>query len=900
MATKIIILFVLGAIYAVASAPTLINYEENSVKSSDITTFRLPNNTNPLFYNLRIDTNIHRGDFSFTGEVNITFNALETTNNVTLHARQLLILDASIRYTDGSLYDTDLRYTYDSATEFLTFITNIEMLGSALLVVHIRYAGFLGDFNDRGFFYSSYVDSTLNETFWLASTQFQPINARQAFPCYDEIRFRTPYNIEIYHHDSYNAISNMDVDRVIDDGEYQLTVFETSPPMPTFQVSFTISNFDFVSYDTSPTMRVYARPEAIALDQGDNALSLGYVFLNAMVDYFGFPYVLSKSFQLALPEFSSEGANNWGLLTFQESILLQTNDDPFDQHFREIRSAHEYAHNVYANLISPASWSYLWLNEGFATLYENVLNDIVFPEKRQWERFLIDYFDVAIAVDVNDVLPPLNYYVEDPEDIRGKFDFITYFKGALVLRMFHEAFGEPTWRRGLSIYVGNMAFESATPEDLYAGLQVAYNQDYPESDTSVDDLMRPWLDFNGYPVVTINRTADGLRVSQQGFRTGHNNLFSVPINYATASNPDFENTTAQFWLLEEELFISRDTAVKSWTDDDWIIFNLRDTYYYITNYDDNLWDLITEAMMTDHEAIHFLNRGTLFADLERFLTNNFDIRVTLYLELIESLPFEFHPHVWLRTNAGLLKVEQRLRGSDLHSIYLDFLRDVMSEIYQESRLDDLEGTNVINRWSCLSGDENCLSDSFNILLEVMDTGSTSEEIDFRCNGFMSANETVWMHFFNEAIGSSPSNNRLNELTSLLCSRIPTRPRVLLNATLNSSNNLLTSERNAVILSACTQSEISFDAVIEFLEDNHETIIEQSLDLVGFISALSSVSNNDSQAERVLNLHRHVPTDWNVDVEDFERMMEPNRQFYLRNSEGVRNWLDNRNASKLRA
>lgn len=452
----------------------------------------------------------------------------------------------------------------------------------------------------------------------------------------------------------------------------------------------------------------------------------------------------------------------------------------------------------------------------------------MFPEKRQWERFLIDYFDVAIAVDVYDILPPLNFYVEAPEDIRGKFDFITYFKGALVLRMFHEAFTEATWRKGLSYYVRNMAFEIVTPENLFAGLQIAYDEDYPERNESVDALMRPWLDFNGFPVITINRTADGLIVSQQGFRTEHNNIFSVPINYATASNPDFDNTAADFWLMGEEIFIPRNATTKSWTDDDWIIFNLRDTYYYITNYDDSLWDLITDAMMNDHESIHFLNRGTLFADLERFLTNNFDIRVTLYLELIESLPFEFHPHVWLRTNAGLLKVEQRLRGSELHSIYMSFLNDIMDNIYLEARLDleDLEATNVINRWSCVSGSVICLSDSLNILLEVMDTGFTSEVIDFRCNGFLTANETVWMHFFNAAIGRDPSNDRLDELTSLLCTQNEGQIRLLLDATLQTTYNLEVSEKNAIIMTACSQSEVSYNAAIQFIEDRHQTIIDQ--------------------------------------------------------------------------
>lgn len=121
-----------------------------------------------------------------------------------------------------------------------------------------------------------------------------------------------------------------------------------------------------------------------------------------------------------------------------------------------------------------------------------------------------------------------------------------------------------------------MAFEFATPENRFAGLQIAYDEDYPEND-SVDALMRPWLNFNGFPVVTINRTVDGLLVSQTGFQTSHSNACSVLINFATASNRDFENTTAEFWLMTEELFIPRDTASKSWTDNDWIIFNLVST-----------------------------------------------------------------------------------------------------------------------------------------------------------------------------------------------------------------------------------------------------------------------------------------------------------------------------------
>lgn len=141
--------------------------------TSDIINYRLPNNTRPLFYNLRVDTEIHQEQFSFEGYVRILISVQEMSRSITLHARQLLFLDMNLLNMDESIYDTDLRFTYDSATDFLTIILNRDMLSGALHFVDIRYVGFLGDFNDRGFFRSSYVDADTNVTHWLASTQFQ-------------------------------------------------------------------------------------------------------------------------------------------------------------------------------------------------------------------------------------------------------------------------------------------------------------------------------------------------------------------------------------------------------------------------------------------------------------------------------------------------------------------------------------------------------------------------------------------------------------------------------------------------------------------------------------------------------------------------------------------------------
>lgn len=168
------------------------------------------------------------------------------------------------------------------------------------------------------------------------------------FPCYDELRYRRPIVLQIRHHQSYNAISNMPVAELTADGEYVITAFEETPPIPTLTLAFTVSNFDFVENSDSTTnvdFRVYARPEAIRLGQANDSLRLGERMLRAMVDIYQIPYTLPKSDQVAMPSFAFLGVENWGLITHLENVLLQVNNDSVAQRFREVRIGHEYSVN---------------------------------------------------------------------------------------------------------------------------------------------------------------------------------------------------------------------------------------------------------------------------------------------------------------------------------------------------------------------------------------------------------------------------------------------------------------------------------------------------------------------------------------------------------------------------
>lgn len=139
--------------------------------------------------------------------------------------------------------------------------------------------------------------------------------------------------------------------------------------MSTYLVAFVVSDFTHVAEETH---RVFSRPELISVGDGDFALECGVAALSALEEYTGVEYTLPKMDQISLPHFSAGAMENWGLVTYRETGLMynKTRMTTSGKQSIEVVIAHEFTHQWFGDLVGPKWWSYLWLNEGFASFLQ--------------------------------------------------------------------------------------------------------------------------------------------------------------------------------------------------------------------------------------------------------------------------------------------------------------------------------------------------------------------------------------------------------------------------------------------------------------------------------------------------------------------------------------------------
>ncbi|MGD9347305.1 MAG: M1 family metallopeptidase [Candidatus Aminicenantes bacterium] len=309
----------------------------------------------------------------------------------------------------------------------------------------------------------------------------EPSDARHWFPCYDFPSDKATADLNITVPSGLTAASNGTLVEVKMNADDTVTYsWEISYPIATYLISVAATNYVTFSHTYNSGQEemdvvYYVYPELFEYAKTDFANTVPQIefYSEAFGEY---PFLREKYGMALIP--GGTAMEHQTCTSYPARVI--DGEQGYDWLI-----AHELAHQWWGDLVTPADWAEIWLNEGFAT-YSDAL---------WWEHL---YGMAGLKARMSDFRSILferysgpHHAIYDPPQ-GYLFSAIEYEKGAWVLHMLRFVVGEDNFWEILKTYAQRFAYAIASTDDFKSVCEEVYEAD-------LDWFFDQWIYEPGYP-----------------------------------------------------------------------------------------------------------------------------------------------------------------------------------------------------------------------------------------------------------------------------------------------------------------------------------------------------------------------------------------------------------------
>jgi alanyl aminopeptidase len=504
----------LAGILALVLAACAADKEPTTPDNAD--PFRLSPGIRPVAQTLTLHIDPENTDYS--GATTIAVQLAEESASIRLHAKDMQITSLSLVANDRAI-----EVTHESGEHGLLTIASAEPFAPGDYKLQIAFSN---NFNDDGVG----INRTEQEGQHYIFSQFEAIDARQAFPCFDEPGFKFPWQMTMVVPTGVTPITNAPVVSVTEKDGQQTVVFDTTPALPSYLIAVAVGPFEFVPIEGMSV------PGNVVVPQGKSHLAATAVettppLLAFLEDYFGEPYPFKKLDLIATNQAFSGAMEHPGAITYSDFFLLLDENASAAQKSLLIKiTAHELAHQWFGNLVTMQWWDDLWLNESFADWMGDKTAVAVYPDFAIELPELRSLFRV-MDMDARATTKPIRHDFKSTDNFEDGV-VLSYYKGKAVLGMFEEAVGADVFRDGVVRYLRKYSRGNAAADDLWAEINAGAEFDLAGG-------LAGFVNQPGIPLLSVTDKGEGRFEFGQsrllpGAESGDASRWVLPMQYKYA------------------------------------------------------------------------------------------------------------------------------------------------------------------------------------------------------------------------------------------------------------------------------------------------------------------------------------------------------------------------------